>query len=179
MITRLSSQAEFITDFTANFPRPLNQPIWEISAGTTPLDIHIAKGRQGALHIGAFFGNELVAVARIWSASCPVPYLNIGRTVVDPKFRGHQITRQLIEWWVNMSGECLTSDENQTPEGAGVWESMILRRPRLQFSLWYPNKREVPLLVNGNQIAPDPWADPDSRLVARPLPTSPVRPIDG
>lgn len=168
MVTRSSSQTQFIAEFRPKFPRPWNRGITTISAGPVTLDVRVSGGHFDAEYVGAFHDDELVAVMNTWGPEHPLPYRHIGKTIVDPAYQGHRITRQIIEWWVTSRDECLASDENQTDDGARVWESMIMREPRLQFFLWHPNGTEIGLGVQAGRIAPDPWADPHTRLLARP-----------
>ncbi|MFN3677796.1 MAG: hypothetical protein ACK4TC_17700 [Sphingomonas pseudosanguinis] len=119
-------------------------------------------------YVGVFDGSDLIAIVNLWSPDEDLGYRNIGRTLVDEKFQGNRITRQIIEWWVLNKGECLASDENQTDDGARVWESMILRDPILKFCLWRPDQGTVPVTVEDGEITPDPWAEDRSRLIACP-----------
>lgn len=168
MIALSSSQTQFIAEYRSKFPRPWNLVVHKVTAQGRLLDVRISGGHFDVEHVGVFDGEELVAVMRTWGPDEPVPYRNIGKTIVAPTYQGHGITRQLIEWWVQTRQECLASDENQTHDGAGVWRSMISKEPRLTFHLWYPDGREEPVTVKQGQITPNPWAEQHTRLLARP-----------
>jgi hypothetical protein len=169
MATRSTAQTLYIDEYRSKFPRPWNRPVKTINAGSSALDVRVSGGMFDSSYVGAFDGEELVAVMNTWGPEGPLPYRHIGKTIVDPAYQGQRITRQIIEWWVTSRNECLASDENQTHDGARVWESMIMREPRLRFFLWHPNGTEVELRVDGERIVPDPWAHADTRLLACPL----------
>jgi hypothetical protein len=170
MVTRLSSQSEFIAEYRAKFPRSRSRGIITITANSTALDVLIGYGICGAEYVGTFDGDELVSVMSTWIEDDALPYRNIGKTIVEPAYQRNRITRQIIEWWVTSQNECLMSDANQTPEGAGVWESMIMRQtnPQIGFYLWHPDGKEIELTVKAGEIFPNPWAEPHTRLLARP-----------
>jgi len=168
MVTRSSSQTQFIAEYRFKFPRPWNRGITTIYAGSVTLDVRVSGGHFDAEYVGAFHSDELVAVMNTWGPEGPLPYRHIGKTIVDPAYQGNRITRQIIEWWVISRDECLASDENQTHDGARVWESMIIREPRLRFFLWHPDGTEIELSIEAGRIVPDPWTDPHTRLLARP-----------
>jgi hypothetical protein len=168
MVSRQSSRAEFIAECRIKFPLPWDRPITTVVANNATLDVRVSGAIFDAEYVGAFDGDELVAMVNTWAPEGPLPYRHIGKTIVAPTYQGNDITRQIIEWLVITRNERLASDENQTNEGAGVWESMIMRSPRLRFFLWEPDGRETPLSVKNGRIVPDPWADPHSRLLACP-----------
>lgn len=168
MVTRSSSQTQFIAEYRFKFPRPWNRVITTVAAEPVALDVRVGRGIFDAEYVGAFDGEELVAVMNTWGPEEPLLYRHIGKTIVDPAYQGHRITRQIIEWWVTSRNECLASDENQTHDGARVWESMIIRDPLLRFFLWHPDGTEIELSVEVGRIVPDPWSDQHTRLLARP-----------
>ncbi|WP_198158537.1 MULTISPECIES: hypothetical protein [Sphingomonas] len=168
MVARSDSQTQFIAEYRFKFPHPWNRPITTVAAGHLTLDVRVNGGNFDAEYVGAFDGTDLVAVMNTWGPEGPLPYRHIGKTIVAPAYQGHGITRQIIEWWVTSRNECLASDENQTHDGARVWESMIMRAPRLRFYLWHPDGTEIELIVDEGRIVPDPWSDPHTRLLARP-----------
>lgn len=168
MIARSSSQSQFIAEYKVKFPRPWNRAVHTVFAGGLSLDVRLSGGMFDVEYVGVFDGEELIAAMNTWGPEEDVPYRHIGKTIVAPAYQGHRITRQLIEWWVLSRRKCLASDENQTDDGARVWESMILRGPRLSFCLWSPDSGEVPITVKRGRIKPDPWAEQHTRLLARP-----------
>lgn len=180
MIARSTSQTENIDEWRRKFPTQLDPVTTTIVVESRQLPVHIATGMNGAEYVGVFDGENLIAMVNTWSSEEPLPdrrigganahlpYRNIAKTIVHPAYQGNSITRQLIEWWVQTHQQCLASDENQTDDGARVWESMIIRNPKLRFSLWRPDGSETDLIVEAEQITPDPWAEHHSRLLARP-----------
>lgn len=66
MVTRSSSQMQFIAEFRPKFPRPWNRGITTIPAGSVPLDVRVSGGRFDAEYVGAFHDDELVAVMNTW-----------------------------------------------------------------------------------------------------------------
>lgn len=168
MVTRHSSRSEFIEECLPKFPHPWNRPITTVVTQKATLDVRVSGALYDAEYVGAFDANDLVAMVNTWAPDEPLPYRHIGKTIVAPAYQRNGITRQIIEWWVTTRNERLASDENQTPEGAGVWESMIMRSPRLRFFLWQPDGTETLLSVENGRIVPDPWAEPHSRMLACP-----------
>lgn len=168
MVTRCDSQTETIDDYRLKFPDPPSPIVATMMAGDARLEVHIKAAISDARYVIVFDNDKLIAVMSTWRPDEPLPYRNIGKTIVDPAYQGRRITRQIIEWWVTSRNECLASDENQTHDGARVWESMIMREPRLRFFLWHPDGTEIELGIEGGRIIPDPWADPHTRLLARP-----------
>ena len=174
MIARSSSQTQPIEDYRRYFPHLGNEGVdaayvdIKITAHGRLLDVVESQRLFGAEYLGVFDNDELVAVLNTWEAVEEVPYRHIGKTIVEPSYQGNRIIRQLIEWWVQTHNQCLASDENQTHDGARVWESMIIKESRLSFSLWWPDGREEKVTVQENHITPDPWAEQHTRLLARP-----------
>ena len=172
MIARSSSQSQFIGEYRRHFPEPCDPPRTTVQANGKNLDVHIGGGLVGSQYVGVFDGPDLIAIVNLWSPDDDLAYRNIGRTLVEARFQGNGITRQIIEWWVVTNEECLASDEDQTDDGARVWESMILRDPILQFFLWRPDQDLIPITVENGNITPNPWAENRSRLIACPPSTS-------
>lgn len=168
MVQLHSSQTQFIREYERYFPRPWNKAVHFVRAQKRLLDVRVRKGLSGSEYLGVFDGETLIAIMNTWAPEDSVPYRHIGKTIVEQSYQGHGITRQLIEWWVQTHGQCLASDENQTHDGAHVWESMIKRQPRLSFSLWRPDGREEPIKVCKGDIIPNPWAEQHTRLLAKP-----------
>lgn len=168
MVARTTSETESLDEWQARLPLQWIATPVTVIAGRARLRVRISSGSVGARYAGVFDDSKLVGMLNTWAPEGPLPYRNIGRTIVEPAYQGHRITRQIIEWWVTSRDECLASDENQTHDGAKVWESMIMREPRLRFFLWHPDGTEIDLGVEAGRIVPDPWADPHTRLLARP-----------
>lgn len=167
MITRSSLQSQFIAEYRQKFQRPWNRVVYKVVTQDGLLDVRVSGGPFDVEHVGVFDGEELVAIMVIWPPEGILPYNHIGKTIVAPAYQGNRITRQLIEWWVQTRQKYLASDENQTYDGAGVWESMICRDPLLFFSLWHPDGKEEPIKMKRNRITPDPWCQQHTRLIAR------------
>ncbi|MFZ1742417.1 MAG: GNAT family N-acetyltransferase, partial [Pontixanthobacter sp.] len=137
MVARSSSQTEVIEQYREKFPKSEYCSAHNVTAQGRSLDVRVS-GDSNVEYLGVFDGGELVAVMSTWEGVEEVPYRHIGKTIVAPLYRGHRIIRQLIEWSILDRHQCIASDENQTHEGARVWESMIMREPVLSFSLWWP-----------------------------------------
>jgi hypothetical protein len=172
MVARAPSQSQPIGEYRKYFPEPRDPPCTTVQANGKHLNVHTREGAVGSRYVGVFDGSDLIAVVNLWSPDENVGYRNIGRTLVEERFQGNRITRQIIEWWVITKEECLASDEDQTDDGARVWESMILRDPILNFCLWRLGQDVIPIIVRNGDISPDPWAENQSRLIACP-PTTP------
>lgn len=168
MVARTTSETESLDEWQTRLPLQWMATPATVIAGSARLQVRVSSGSVGARYAGVFEDGKLVGMLNTWAPEGPLPYRNIGKTIVDPAYQGHRITRQIIEWWVTSRIECLASDENQTHDGARVWESMIMREPRLRFFLWHPDGTEIELGVEAGRIVPDPWADPHTRLLARP-----------
>jgi hypothetical protein len=142
-----------------------------VSAAGQRWDVDVSHAAFGVSHYGIFDGPDLRAYFCV-SAPCPPdppPFFNIGSSVVLLPLRGFAVTRQFIEQWVAQQQTILASDNNQSEAGAGVWESLILRNPRLTFELWDPDTgRTVPISTPAGTITPWPWDDTPSRILALP-----------
>jgi hypothetical protein len=168
MIALSSNQTQVIEEYNWKFPHPLRAPLAEIEFRGSKLKVRISPGMFDTEYVGAFDGDKLAGLLTIYSPEGPLPYHHVGKSLVHQAYKGERITRQLIEWWVGMNGKCLASDENQTFDGAHVWESMILRGGRLDFFLWHPTEPLERLAIVDGKISPDPWLNPHSRLLACP-----------
>ena len=100
MVTRHSSQTQFIEEYRQHFPRPWNRAVHSLQFKDRFLDVRLSGGLFDIEYVGVFDDNQLIAVMKTLEPVEEVPYRHIGKTIVAPTYKGHRITRQLIEWWV-------------------------------------------------------------------------------
>jgi hypothetical protein len=112
-----------------------------------------------------------LTVANHEADDCVPPYWWIGFTATDRDrhIRGNGLTRSFIEWWVLRHQLPLMSDVGQTIEAQGVWKSMMMKNPILDFQLWHRDLEKFePIDIRGSKPTPNPWNGSPNRIVALP-----------